>query len=69
MALAGLPLTIAAGTSVTSTLKLGAVGRRLLTRLGRLPAHLTAVLLQEGRRITVVAQNITIKPPPKRRKH
>lgn len=67
VSLAALRLTIPAGTSVTSTLSLGAAGKRLLARFGKLPAHLTAILQDEGRRTTVIAQNVTIKPPPKKR--
>jgi hypothetical protein len=65
--LASLTLSIPAGASVTSTLALAALGKQLLARFGSLPAHLTAGLLREGRRVPVISQNVTIKPPP--RKH
>jgi hypothetical protein len=63
-------LTIPAGDRVTVHIELNATGRNLLARFGRLPVHLTAVLLTAGHRSTVIAQNLTVRPhPPRRKRH
>jgi hypothetical protein len=66
---ATLTITIPAGQTVKVTLKLNATGRRLLKRFGKLPAHIAAILEGEAGHHTVVAQNLTIKPVPKKHKH
>jgi hypothetical protein len=63
-----LGVTIAAGTRVKLTITLNAKGRKLLKRFGKLPTHLT-VTLTGTKPSTVVAQNLTIKPARKKRKH
>jgi hypothetical protein len=55
-------LTIPAGQRVTIAIQLNAAGKSLLARFGRLPVHLTAVLLTAGHRSTVIAQNLTVRP-------
>ncbi len=63
-------LTIPAGQKVTITIVLNATGSRLLARFGRLPVHLSVVLVSAGHRSTVIAQNLTVKPHPKaKRRH
>ena len=64
--IASVTVTIAAGKSAKLTLKPNATGRKLLKRFGKLPAHLTAILEGEGGRTRLRAQNITIKPTPKK---
>jgi hypothetical protein len=59
-------ITIPAGQTVKVTLKLNATGRKLLKRFGKLPAHITAILEGEAGHHTVIAQNVTIKPVPKK---
>ncbi len=59
-------LTIPAGQRVTVAIALNATGKRLLARFGRLPVHLSVVLVSAGHRSTVIAQNLTVKPPHKR---
>jgi hypothetical protein len=66
---ATLTITIPAGQTVKVTLKLNATGRKLLKRFGKLPSHITAILEGEAGHHTVVAQNLTIKPVPKKHKH
>jgi hypothetical protein len=66
--IASVTVTIPAGKTAKITLKPNATGRRLLKRFGKLPARLTAVLEAEGVRTKVIAQNITIKPVPKKHK-
>jgi hypothetical protein len=63
---ATLTITIPAGQTVKITLKLNATGRKLLKRFGKLPAHLSAILEGEAGHHTVIAQNLTIKPVPKK---
>jgi len=67
--IASLTVAIPAGEQIKVSLKLNATGRKLLARFGKLPAHLTAILEGEGGRHTIVAQNITIRPKPKKHKH
>ncbi len=55
-------VTIPAGQRVTIAIQLNAAGKSLLARFGRLPVHLTAVLLTAGHRSTVIAQNLTVYP-------
>ncbi len=62
-------LTIPAGQRVTVAIALNATGRSLLARFGRLPVHLSVVLVRSGHRSTVIAQNLTVRPPHKRRHH
>ena len=66
--IATLTVVIPAGQQVKVALKLNSIGRRLLAHFGKVPAHLTAILEGEGRRSTVIAQNLTIKPKPKKHK-
>ena len=60
-------VVIAAGRHLTVTLTLNQTGRRLLARFKHLPVHLTAILQLATHRSTVIAQNITVKPAPKRK--
>lgn len=60
-------LTIPAGQRVTVAIELNATGKSLLAQFGRLPVHLSVVLVSAGHRSTVIAQNLTVKPPHKRR--
>ena len=62
-------LTIAAGRRIAIAIPLTAVGKRLLARFGRLPVHLSAILLSAGQRSTILAQNLTIEPHRKVRRH
>jgi len=61
-------LTIPAGQRITIAISLNAAGRRLLSRFGRLPVHLTAVLVNAAGRQTIIAQNLTVRPRPARRR-
>jgi hypothetical protein len=67
--IASLTVVIQAGEQIKVSLKLNATGRKLLARFGKLPAHLTAILEGEGGHHTIVAQNLTIRPKPKKHKH
>ena len=60
-------LTIPAGQRVTITIALSAAGKRLLAEFGRLPVHLSVVLVSAGHRSTVIAQNLTVKPARRHR--
>jgi len=60
-------VVIPAGQELRIALKLNASGRRLLARFGRLPAHLTATIEDEGAGHTVLEQSLTIKPRKRRR--
>jgi hypothetical protein len=64
-------LTIPAGQRVTIAIALNAAGRSLLKHFGKLPVHLSAVLLNGGHRTTIIAQNLTVKPhhKPRRKTH
>ena len=62
-------LTIPAGQKVTIAIALNATGSSLLARFGRLPVHLSVVLVSTGHRSTVIAQNLTVKPHPKAKRH
>jgi hypothetical protein len=62
-------LTIPAGQKVTITLALNATGSSLLAHFGRLPVHLSVVLVSAGHRSTVIAQNLTITPHHKAKRH
>ena len=66
--IATLTIVIPAGQQIKIALKLNATGRKLLAHFGKVPAHLTAVLEGEGGPSTVIAQNLTIKPKPKKHK-
>jgi Glucodextranase, domain B len=55
--------TIAAGHRATIVIALSNTGKRLLTKFKRLPVHLSVVLVSSGRRSTIIAQNLTLKPP------
>jgi len=61
-------LTIPAGQRVTVAIELNATGKRLLARFGRLPVHLSVVLVTAGHRAAIIAQNLTVKPPRKHHK-
>jgi Glucodextranase, domain B len=67
VALGSASVTIAAGHRLTITITLNATGRRLLKRFGKLPVHLSVTSTSQGAKATVIAQNLVIKPPP--RKH
>ncbi len=54
-------LTIPAGERITVTIELNATGKILLAHFGRLPVHLSVVLLGAGHRSTLIAQNLTVK--------
>jgi hypothetical protein len=60
-------LTIPAGQRVTIAIELNATGKSLLARFGRLPVHLSAVLVSAGHHSAIIAQNLTVKPSHKRR--
>ena len=62
-------IVIPAGQRIKVVLRLNATGRKLLARFGKLPAHLTAILEGEGAHHIVIAQNLTIRPVPKKHKH
>jgi hypothetical protein len=62
----GLSLTIAAGSKVKVTISLNATGRRLLAHFHRLPAHLSTTLTGASPAV-VIAQNLTITPPRKKK--
>ncbi len=59
-------LTIPAGQRVTIAIALNATGKSLLARFGRLPVHLSVVLVRGAHRSTVIAQNLTLKPRHRR---
>jgi hypothetical protein len=60
-------IVIPAGKTVTITVSLNATGRKLLSRYHKLPVHLSAVFVTQ--KTTVIAQNLTVKPPKKPKKH
>jgi hypothetical protein len=60
-------LLIPAGLQVKVTIKLNALGRRLLARFHRLPAHLAVLLAGVPASTVVITQNITVRPAPKKR--
>jgi Glucodextranase, domain B len=62
-------LTIPSGQQVTIAIQLNAAGKSLLARFGRLPVHLSVVLGSAGHRSTIIAQNLTVKPTPHKRRH
>lgn len=64
-------LTIPAGERVTIAIQLNSAGKSLLARFGRLPVHLTAILVSAGHRSVVIAENLTVRPPhkPRHKKH
>jgi hypothetical protein len=64
-------LTIPAGHRVTLVIALNNAAKRLLAKFKRLPVHLSVVLVSAGHRSTVIAQNLTVKPPrvPRRKGH
>jgi hypothetical protein len=68
VAVGSASLTIAAGHHVTITITINAVGRKLLTRFGKLPVHLSVSSTSLGVKTTVIAQNLIVKPPPKPKK-
>lgn len=61
-------LTIPPGRRATIAIVLNAAGKRLLAKFGRLPVHLSVVLVNAGQRSTIVAQNLTVKLPNKVKK-
>ncbi len=61
-------LTIPAGHRLTIAIGLSSTGKRLLVKFGHLPVHLSVVLVSAGHRSTVIAQNLTVKPPRKLRR-
>ncbi|HEY2283252.1 MAG TPA: Ig-like domain-containing protein [Solirubrobacteraceae bacterium] len=62
-------VTIPAGQTVTITITLNSTGRKLLSRFHKLPVHLSAVLVVGKTKSTVIAQNLTIKPPKPKNQH
>jgi hypothetical protein len=62
-------VTIPAGKTKTITVNLNATGRKLLARYHKLPVHLSAVFVTGSQKSTVIAQNLTVKPPKKHKKH
>ncbi len=60
-------VTIPAGKTVTITVTLNSTGRKLLSRFHKLPVHLSAVLVVGTTKSVVIAQNLTVKPKPKRK--
>jgi hypothetical protein len=66
---AAITLTIRAGQRVTISISPDATGRKLLSKFGKLPVNLTAILVNGATKTTIVAQNLTIKPKPKKKKH
>lgn len=60
-------VSIAAGKTKTITVNLNATGRKLLARYHKLPVHLSAVLVTGTQQSTVIAQNLTVKPKPKKK--
>jgi Glucodextranase, domain B len=60
-------VTIPAGKTVTITINLNATGRKLLARYHKLPVHLSAVFVAGATKSTVIAQNLTVKPKPKKK--
>lgn len=63
VSLGTVTLSIPAGTKVKISLKLNALGRRLLAHFHKLPVHLSAVLSTPGVQAkTVVAQNVIVHP-------
>lgn len=62
-------LTIPAGQRVTISIALNATGKALLARFGRLPVHLSVVLVSAGHRSTVISQNVTVTGHRTRHKH
>jgi hypothetical protein len=62
-------LTIPVGQKVTISIPLNSTGKSLLARFGALPVHLGVVQLSAGHRSTVIAQNLTVTPHRKPRKH
>jgi hypothetical protein len=67
--LAATTVTIPAGGRLEISLKLNATARKLLARFGKLPAHLVAILEGEGAHQTVIAENLTVRPKPRKHKH
>lgn len=68
VSLGTVTLSIPAGTKVKISLKLNALGRRLLAHFHKLPLHLSAVLSTPGVTKTVVAQNVVVRPVKKHKK-
>jgi hypothetical protein len=62
-------VTIAPGHRMTITITLNATGRKLLKRFGKLPVHLSVTSTSQGAKTTVIAQNLVIKPPPRKHRH
>jgi hypothetical protein len=62
-------LTIPAGQRVTIAIPLNSTGTSLLTRFGKLPVHLSVVLVSAGHSSSpIIAQNLTVKPRHHRQK-
>jgi Glucodextranase, domain B len=59
-------LTIPAGQRLTIVISLNAAGHSLYARFGRLPVHLTAVLVGASGRQTIIAENLTVRPAARR---
>jgi hypothetical protein len=62
-------LTIPAEQKVTISIQLDSTGKSLLAKFGALPVHLSVVQVSAGHRSTVIAQNLTVTPHRKARKH
>ncbi len=59
-------VTVAAGYKSTMVIALNATGRMLLAKFGKLPVRLIASLLGSSGSATIVTQNLTVKPLPKK---
>jgi hypothetical protein len=61
--------TLHAGQSVKLKIPLNATGKRLLRRLGKLPARLVVTVNTSRGKVTITTRHITIKPKRKKRRH
>lgn len=68
VSVASSKIVVPAGQKIKITLRLNAAGKSLLSKFGKLPAHLTVTLLSAGKQSTIISQNITIKPAKKAKK-
>lgn len=67
---ASATVTIPAGRSATVTVALNRTGRGLLARFGRLPASLSATLLDpSGHSLTILRARVTVRPAAGHRRH
>jgi Glucodextranase, domain B len=61
-------ISMSTGQQLTITLELNALGKRLLAKFGKLPAHLTVSQLANGQRSTIISENLTIKGSKRRKR-